>query len=608
MSISRWQKELEEALNYKNAVILCGNIRDKYLYKEPHTENEFKLLILKDYLIESLRRRFNTLRFYDPIKKITDYSLTQNPQAQRESPSSDLSQTTPQRTQPSESTLDRDLARISNELTSQTNLCYVIQYTDKTTPAKATTPDEMKLILRLEKMVENMHATNKVIIIYLFQYQIPEELYMNQPKSKVIEVPSPDRAELKTLFMYYYKMSDEKKVEPAVNISDGLKYLEIEQIMGSIKGGFDTKKYEDRVRSYKFGEEKNYWSEVSIDKIDNAFKHFTEGAEGIKGQDEAILKSIEVVTMARADIQRMSGGNPKAPRGVLFFAGPTGVGKTLTAKKLADFLFGSENALLRFDMSEYKLEQQVTRLYGASPSYVGFEQGGTLTNAVKAKPFSVILFDEMEKAHPLVLDIFLQILEDGRLTDGKGDTVFFSESIIIFTSNLGTRSTNTKDKDISMKESTVLADIKKSNDKEKIRQHFLNSVEYFFQYEISRPELLERIGMDNIVIFNYIDTEETIKGIFQHSLAHRQRTFNESHSKTVPTLDLVMNIQGIVEYLYNYYRERIEKFGARSIKNIINERIIKEIAKQKLQAEYNRASSATIHIGVEDGNLRIELQ
>lgn len=607
MSVSRWQKELEEGLNYKNAVILCGNIRDKYLYKEPHTEKEFKLLILKDYLIETLRRRFNNLRFYDPIKKITDYSLAQNPQPKRENPSGDLSQTTPQRTQPSESTLDRDLARISSELTSQTNLCYVIQYTDKTTPAKAIIPDEMKLILRLEKMVENMHATNKVILIYLFQHQIPEELYKNQPKCKVLEIPPPDRAELKTLFKYYYKRN-EGEVESVVNISDGLKFLEIEQIMGSVKDGFDAKKYEDRVRLYKFGEEKNYWSEISLNKLNGAFAHFTEGAEGIKGQDEAIETVIDVVTTARADIQRMSGGNPKAPRGVLFFAGPTGVGKTLTAKKLAEFLFGSEYALLRFDMSEYKLEQQVTRLYGASPSYVGFEQGGTLTNAIKAKPFSVILFDEMEKAHPLVLDIFLQILEDGRLTDGKGDTVYFSESIIIFTSNLGTRSTNTKDDDISMKESMVLENIKRSNDREKIKQHFLDSVERFFQYEISRPELLERIGMDNIVIFNYIDKEKIIKGIFQHSLAHRQRTFNESHNKTTPRLNVDMNIQDIVEYLYNCYRERIEKFGARAIKNIINKRIIKEIAIRKLQAEYNKASSATIHIGVEDENLKIELQ
>jgi ATP-dependent Clp protease ATP-binding subunit ClpA len=125
------------------------------------------------------------------------------------------------------------------------------------------------------------------------------------------------------------------------------------------------------------------------------------------------------------------------PKGVLFFAGPTGVGKTELAKTITEFIFGSEHNYIRFDMSEFSQEHADQRLVGAPPGYVGYEVGGELTNAIRQRPFSVVLFDEIEKAHPKILDIFLQILDDGRLTSGRGETAYFSESLIIFTSNLG---------------------------------------------------------------------------------------------------------------------------------------------------------------------------
>ena len=158
----------------------------------------------------------------------------------------------------------------------------------------------------------------------------------------------------------------------------------------------------------------------------------------MRGQRPAVTKTIDILmrsVMGLTGAQARASGN--RPRGVLFFAGPTGVGKTELAKTLTQLIFGDERAYIRFDMSEFAEEHTGARLLGAPPGYIGYDAGGELTNAVREKPFSVVLFDEIEKAHPRILDKFLQILEDGRLTDGRGETAYFSEAILVFTSNLG---------------------------------------------------------------------------------------------------------------------------------------------------------------------------
>jgi len=188
--------------------------------------------------------------------------------------------------------------------------------------------------------------------------------------------------------------------------------------------GIAFRDVEDAVQCYKVGVLENPWKKPYLRQRIAGAAEFIETR--VKGQQQAVTKSVDILmrsVMGLTGAQARSGGN--RPRGVLFFAGPTGVGKTELAKTLTQLVFGDERAYLRFDMSEFAEEHTGARLLGAPPGYVGFEAGGELTNAVRDKPFSMVLFDEVEKAHPRILDKFLQILEDGRLTDGRGDTAYF---------------------------------------------------------------------------------------------------------------------------------------------------------------------------------------
>ena len=228
------------------------------------------------------------------------------------------------------------------------------------------------------------------------------------------------------------------------------------------------------------------------------------------GQDEAIKAVCEAIRRARAGIS-----DPRRPLGSFLFLGPTGVGKTELAKALAEFLFGSEDALIRLDMSEFKEEHSVAKLIGAPPGYVGYEEGGKLTEAVRRRPYSVILLDEIEKAHPRVFDLFLQVLDDGRLTDSKGRTVSFRNTVIIMTSNLGSEYLRDM-----MSNPEIMRDEKKFKEAfEVAKRRILDTVKGFF-----RPEFLNRI--DEIVVFHPL-TKEQILQIVELQISQLRRRLKD---------------------------------------------------------------------------------
>ena len=208
----------------------------------------------------------------------------------------------------------------------------------------------------------------------------------------------------------------------------------------------------------------------------------------IIGQNDALKAVSQAIRRTRAGLK-----DPKRPSGSFIFLGPSGVGKTETAKALAEFLFGDESALVQLDMSEYMEKHTVSRLVGSPPGYVGYEEGGQLTEAVRRKPFSVVLFDEIEKAHPDVFNALLQILEDGRLTDAQGRTVDFKNTVIIMTSNLGTADLRKASVGFAKADEAVTHEKMKSKVNEALKQHF-------------RPEFLNRI--DDVIVFHELTKDE----------------------------------------------------------------------------------------------------
>jgi ATP-dependent Clp protease ATP-binding subunit ClpB len=281
----------------------------------------------------------------------------------------------------------------------------------------------------------------------------------------------------------------------------------------------------------------------------------------VVGQDEAIVAVSNAVRRARSGLQ-----DPNRPIGSFIFLGPTGVGKTELARALAEFLFDDENAMIRIDMSEYMEKHTVARLIGAPPGYVGYEEGGQLTEAVRRRPYAVMLFDEIEKAHHDVFNVLLQILDDGRLTDGQGRAVDFKNTVIIMTSNIGSRHY-----DVGARQALPLPDDVEKSVLEDLRAHF-------------RPEFLNRV--DEIIIFHGL-TMEHIRRIVEIQLARVQKRLAEQNiALTVSdaTKDLIAH-EGYDPV-----------FGARPLKRVIQKKILDALSLEILSGKFKEGDKIKVEV------------
>lgn len=286
----------------------------------------------------------------------------------------------------------------------------------------------------------------------------------------------------------------------------------------------------------------------------------------VVGQDEAVKSVANAVRRSRAGLS-----DPNKPSGSFLFLGPTGVGKTELTKSLANFLFDDETAMVRIDMSEFMEKHSVSRLVGAPPGYVGYEEGGVLTEAVRRKPYSVVLFDEVEKAHPDVFNVLLQVLDDGRLTDSQGRVVDFKNTVIIMTSNLGSHS---------------IFDMAGS-DYEDIKSAVMESVNAHF-----RPEFINRI--DEIVVFHPLGQEQ-VAGVADIQLDRLRNRLKERD------LGLVLTDEAMSELVLAGYDP---VFGARPLKRAIAQQIENPLAQKLLAGDF--VAGDTISVSVDDGQLVFE--
>jgi AAA domain (Cdc48 subfamily) len=352
---------------------------------------------------------------------------------------------------------------------------------------------------------------NTVIWIVDKEGDLPDWFLVGNPRIRHIPVAKPDHLARNSLVPFLVRSlpgareAEANQVEKAqgtfVDETEGLLLLDLNAIAQLARSeGLSIAEISDAVRRYKVGVTEDPWRKIDRAKIGRA-EEFVR--RRVKGQAHAVTHMLDVVKRAVTGIgQSPRGGRP---RGVAFLAGPTGVGKTELAKTITSLLFGDESAYIRFDMSEFSAEHADQRLIGAPPGYVGYDVGGELTNAIRERPFSVVLFDEIEKAHPRILDKFLQVLDDGVLTSGRGDRVYFSEAFIVFTSNLGIYSegpTGERVQNVSPEEPFEI-----------VRAKVRAGIEDHFKAVLNRPEILNRIG-ENIIVFDFI-RDDIAEQIFQ---------------------------------------------------------------------------------------------
>jgi ATP-dependent Clp protease ATP-binding subunit ClpA len=427
---------------------------------------------------------------------------------------------------------------------------------------------------------------------------LPDWYSIDNPHIKILSLPKPDSmvreliiTQSSTHIKGFGELDSSKKRENINHFIDQTNGLYANEIVSIIslarKEEIEFAQINEAIKRYKLGIIENEWAKIPKSKLLNAKKLL---AERVKGQERSIVKASEVIKRAYFNLSGTQYSKySNRPKGVLFFAGPTGVGKTELAKSITNLLFGSETSYIRFDMSEFSKDHSDQRLIGAPPGYVGYDMGGELTNAIKQNPFSVVLFDEIEKAHPKIMDIFLQILDDGRITSGRGETVYFSEALIIFTSNLGIYEIDAEGQRVENDNSSMSYEV--------IRANILQSINTHFKFKLQRPEILNRIG-ENIVVFDFIRESVAVE-IFEKMLQSVIDALQESHK-------IELNIEQIRATLLEESTRDLS-MGGRGIGNWLEKIFINPLSTALVERENSNREIEVINLRKENELWILEL-
>ncbi|UPM50131.1 AAA family ATPase [Synechococcus sp. A10-1-5-1] len=513
LELPRWSRDLLRFLPLKSQFLLTGNVRDRYPWKDAGKERA-RPLPLQGYLATLLRTvGVSHVLAFDPVNGFSiplgeGVDLAAEIEALR---FLDLSWSATGRAAATPPRFFELLPSILNNAGDRIGLLadFSSRYLCR---VDLPTADEhywftTALVLSHEVRSQPVGPDqtplfNPLLWIADKEGDLPPWLVVNNPRLRSITLPPPDRASRRLLASTLVAglpgvaqaSAAEIKTAEATLIEqcDGLLLVDLVAIAELCRReSVPLTEIGDGIRRYKLGVTENPWASLDRERIRSADAVI---ARRIKGQTHAVTKMLDIVKRAVIGLTDERGRLGR-PRGVAFLAGPTGTGKTELAKTITELLFGDESAYIRFDMSEFSAEHSDQRLIGAPPGYVGYDTGGELTNAIREKPFSVVLFDEIEKAHPRILDKFLQILDDGVLTSGQGERVYFSESFLIFTSNLGIYRRDASGERV--------ANTSQDDDFEIVERKVSSEIDRYFKLELGRPEILNRIG-ENVIIFDFV--------------------------------------------------------------------------------------------------------
>ena len=574
MSLATSFNKIRRSVGIKKCVIIDGNVGDVYLDKNK------KLVTLREYLEAMLEEmEYPDFVYWDRVEGATGAidRLQATDSVEVKGDSYDLDDDEQEDEKPQTSGLFKSPAEImnvvyKNVIDKKKKVAFILNWSEYLFSVNGLSDDERQNITLLGKALKdrkveylNSDFNESVVIMILGKSTgLPLSFYQGNPEVEIVTLQKPDREERRAIVEKTEDQFDVRLTQnthslldaenaPFIDMLEDFTSREIIQLC-RLSQKEPKMTYDKLFYLFKYGEKENPWEKLEYARVKQIKEILS---KRVIGQEEAIAKIEKTIIKAYMGLSGIHKSSSRsAPKGVFFFVGPTGVGKTELSKALASFLFGDDQACIRFDMSEYAQENSDQKLIGAAPGYVGYEEGGQLTNAVKEHPFSVILFDEIEKAakpNPRILDIFLQILEDGRLTDSKGETVYFSDSIIIFTSNLGAN------------------EVAASSDKESVAKEFIRIVKEYFDNELKRPELLGRIGYNNIVPFNFIQNEDFLYKICHSKLGPVKNAIREKYKlelefeKDKPAIEYILKGVDIAK-------------GGRDVLNAINDRLLDPLA------------------------------
>ncbi len=606
--IAKWHRELGIFSRIKPLIIVEGNVLDVYRYPVEGSISRGSILRLPEYLHYYLTDLgYRTIVFYDSMQGFYNSCESGHAEAFASMTGTRAEgghircdfKSRPGSSNPSATAVVRQAVG-----QNQTPVAIVMNLASR----YITTPDSIDqaevnsytnlLLASLEgKDVrdDSRILKNLAIMIVNKVNDVPAWFYLDNPNVKTIRIGTPSKEEREALvkgenfasfftsdvyredYPYYEKHPDEleKVQDKFVGLTEGFSFTELNGLRRLCKNEkIRIREMSSVIDLYRYGIRENPWNALNVEELKTAETDFR---KRVKGQDPAIIKTLDVIKRAVTGLSGLQGSSHGRPKGVLFFAGPTGTGKTETAKTLAEKLFGDESCCIRFDMSEYSVSHSDQKLLGAPPGYIGYEAGGQLTNAVRENPFSILLFDEIEKAHPTIFDKFLQILEDGRMTDGQGNTVYFSECIIIFTSNLGIYTQN----EYGVRAPNVTPEMPYPEVQQRVRR----AIGDFFKLELGRPEILNRIG-DNIVVFDFI-RPETAKQILASQVERIARSLSSEKR-----IELLLSDEAW-QTLETRALDNLEN-GGRGIGNIVESLLINPLARYLFDSGISGDSQITV--------------